>query len=274
MDEVQGSVSQEQLDSMLEEVSGYLVELEPDPTLAHLGSKYLQERLSKARNYTNRVMFYLQKCMRYEKSLRVQIKQKELDLEFKLKEKLADDVLVRKQPSISDRQALATTMLKDEYAILAEHRVVLIDVEETVKMLKMKYSDLQRTMGDIKTQRGMVKDDKMAQMHGDEGYDKPVINRDRSVPRGMPAPVPAEPINPEDLLDAKKRPDDLPEPRDREHAQLIGEFLQRHPEKTKQNSESTVAIASGTVVETPNDNTPSIQDSEITNVVDYSSLLS
>jgi hypothetical protein len=224
-------LSKGQLDQMLEEVAGYTVSLEEDPTLSHLGTKYLQQRLAQCRNYTNRVQHYLQMAMRAERTLLTEIKQAKLDFDFKVKTALADDPLVRQQRALDDRKALAESLLKTESDNIRALEIRLIDVQESVKLLKFKYGDLQRTSGDIKMQRRMVHDDKMAQMGGDEGYNQPQTNQDRSVPDGMPAPVPAEPLGPSDILDPSKRPDDLPEPIDEAHAGQIAEFLRRHPEK-------------------------------------------
>jgi hypothetical protein len=224
-------LSKEQLDQMLEEVAGYTVKLEEDPTLPELGTKYLQRILAQCRNYMNRVQHYLQLAMRAERTLLTEIKQAELDFEFKIKDKLADDPLVRQQRALDDRKALAESLLKPEQENLRGLKIKLIDIQETVKLLKFKYGDLQRTNGDIKMQRTLVKDDKMAQLAGEEGYNKPQVGQDRSVPGGMPAPVTAEPLGPKDILDPTKRPEELPEPIDEAHAQQISEFLRRNPER-------------------------------------------
>lgn len=219
-----------QMDQMLEECAGYEVTLEEDPTQPHLGLRYLQKALATCRNYTNRTVFYLQKVLRYEKDLKRAVKTSELDLEFKIKEKLADDQLVRKQPSIEDRKAAATVMYKEEYDLLSEMKALVVDVEESARLLRMKYNDLQRTSNEIKLQRQMVKDDQDSQLRGEAGYSSPVINQDRSVPNGMAAPV-TERIDPKDLLDPNRKPDEIPEPKDAAHAQLIADFLSRNPEK-------------------------------------------
>ena len=224
-------LSKDQLDQMLEEVAGYTVKLEEDPTLPELGTKYLQRILAQCRNYMNRVQHYMQLAMRAERTLLTEIKQAELDFEFKIKDKLADDPLVRQQRALDDRKALAESLLKTEQDNLRGLKIKLIDIQETVKLLKFKYGDLQRTNGDIKMQRTLVKDDKMAQLAGEEGYNKPQVGQDRSVPNGMPAPVTLEPLGPTDILDPTKRPAELPEPIDAAHAQQISEFLRRNPEK-------------------------------------------
>lgn len=223
-------ITKEELDKMIEEVATYEITLAEDPTDPTLGLRYLQQSIAKCRNFSNRVTFYIQRVSLAEKSLKRELKESELDLEFKMAEKLADDELVRKQPSIEDRKALASTFLKAEHQRLAEQRVVLIDLEQTKSILRMKHQDLQRTAGDIKLQRQMIKDDKDDQINGGEGYVKPQTNQDRSVPNGLIPPV-APPPNPTDLLDPNKRPEGLPEPKDTAHAQMMSEFLSRNPVK-------------------------------------------
>lgn len=215
----------EKLAEILDEVSQYNVDLEVDPTLPHLGTNYLQKTLSQCRNYMNRVMHYMQLVKMHERQLRISLKTAETDFEFKISEKLADDPIVRKQPSIDDRKALAMTMLKDEHQIIGAVKAELLDVEETSKLLKSKYDHLRGTASDIKMQRNLVKDDMMLRMGGEEGFNKPVINQDRTVPNGLRAPVTTNVIDPKDLLDPSKRPENLPEPVDAVHAKLIADFF-------------------------------------------------
>jgi len=285
------NLSSDQLNQMLEEVAGYEVELSSDPTLPHLGQKYLQNIISKCRNYTNRTLFYLQAVMRNEKSLKREVKQLELDLEFKTNEKLSDDPIVRAQPSIEDRKALAAALLRAEHENIAQFRVQLIDVQETVKILRMRYNDLQRTSNDIKLQRTIVKDDLDSRMSGGAGYDKPQTRQDGSIPGGLPAPISLKIIDPKDILDPTKRPDDMPEPRNDSEAGVIANFLSRHPDKTSDDSgfqytgkhciickKQQFISPSGVTCDLGHGDAPSIEDSKPSDVtaetlIDYASLL-
>jgi hypothetical protein len=213
------------MDKILEEIAAYQVDLEDDPTQPHLGTKYLQKVVAQCRSYLNRVTFYHQELSREEKRLKMGLKLSELDLSFKTKEKLADDPEVRKQPSIADREALATTMLRGEHQSVSDFGMELMNVQETLKLVKFKHAELLRTAADIRMQRMLVKDDFEARMGGGEGYVKPQSGQDRAVEGGLPPPVPREAIDPTDLLDPEKRPDDLPEPIDKEHARMIADFF-------------------------------------------------
>lgn len=215
------------LDEILEEVAAYSVDIQEDPTQPHLGTKYLQKVLAQCRNFTNRVTFYLQAAMRLDKGLKTEIRYAELNMDLNMRKLLADDTIVRQQASIDDRKAMAGTILKTEQEALDALRVRLVDVEETVKILKMKHAELLRTSQDIKLQRIIVKDDKETRLGGNDGYDVPQTKQDKSVPDGMPAPVTADTLSPEGLLPPSAIPDDMPAPVDAVHEQYIREFLSK-----------------------------------------------
>lgn len=233
-----GHLTPDQVGLVLEEIAGYEVELEEDPTQPELGNKYLQRILSKCRKYLNRVQYYLEIIRVQERDLKLNVKESELDLDFKEKELLADDAEVRRMPSIKDRMSLVAIKLKDENEALNKKRIELLDIEETVKIIKHKYDHLRGTNGDIKVQRQMVRDS--VPSDGDAGYAPPDTNRDGTVKGGLPPPVTSA-INPTDLLDPEKRPDDLPVPKDAIHAKQIASFLNRYPKEKSEETEETVS---------------------------------
>lgn len=228
-EDVIGYLSAEKLESILEEIVGFEVVLEEDPTLPDLGLRYLQSKIAQCRKYLNRVQYYLQVTKRYEKNLKRAAKVYELDLELKLAGLLADDAIVRRQSSIDDRKAVATTMLKQEHEVLSRFRVDIQNLDDTIKLVKSKYDDLRHTNGDIRLQRQLVKDDMAEWGSGEEGYTKPQSREDRTIPGGLPPPVSAEDIDPNDLLDPNKRPEDLPEPKNPSHAKQIAGFFGKKP---------------------------------------------
>jgi len=212
------------LERILDEVAGFQIDLATDPTLPNLGSRYLSEALAQCRNYTNRTIHYIQLLKRQELDLKMEVRMAEADLDFKLKEKLADDPQVRKQPSIEDRMALATVYLADEHRALVKARSDLLETEETVKLVKARLDNLKQTSYDIKLQRQIVKDDRDGWATAEGGYMAPSRNKDKTVAGGMQPPVrPA--LDPSDLLDPTRRPVDMPEPVDAVHAAQIASFF-------------------------------------------------
>ena len=223
-DELGGYLPEDKLEEILEEIAGYEVELEVDPTKPQLGYAYLQRVLAQCRSYLNRVTHYLQITRRYEKNLRRKIQDFELDLDLKLAEKLADDELVRRQPAAQERRALAVSMLKEEHRNLALLKAEFLNLEETVKIIKAKQDSLKRTNGDIRLQRQMVKDDRDVWEGGDEGYTKPQRREDGSVPDGLPPPVSDKKIEAEEVLSGGRPAEPIPEPRDASASSEISAF--------------------------------------------------
>ncbi len=239
------------MEKMLDEVAQFSIDLAEDPTLPHLGIKYLQKLTSTCRSYSNRVQYYMTEVKRHENKLRIDIKTLELDLDMRIKVMLSDDVTVRQQSSIGDRHAMAVSKLPDEHKLLSEMQVELLDAEENYKLLKSKHGELVRTSNDIKSQRNMVKDDMLARLGGGDGYDKPQTGRDGSIPDGLPPPVAAK-VDPTDLLDPNSQSVEFPPPIDSQHAEMMADFLSSHPRKEAKSEpakEPQVKINSGLAVE-------------------------
>ncbi len=207
---IKDALDADMLDKILDEIANYSIDLEEDPTHPTLGNAYLQKVLALCRTYSNRVQYYMQKVKRYENRLRSEVKIRELSLDLKTKDLLADDAIVRKQPSIEDRKAVASAMLRDDHLELADLQSKVHDVEDTYKIIKSKHVELQKTANDIKTQRMLVKDDMLARLGGMEGYVKPQTFPDKSFPNSLPPPVAARIEMPDILAGVKTQP--LPEP--------------------------------------------------------------
>jgi hypothetical protein len=233
---IPGYMSEQSIDRALNEVSSLGVELEADPTQAHLGTKYLQEVLAKCRQHLNRAHIYLQQLRIYEKGLRLKLRERELDLDMKVKAKLADDAVVRLGPSIDDRKALAASFLVAENEDLMGLKVVQLSVETSVRLVKSAYDHLNRTSQDIRLQRQLVRDDRDPLGTGETGggLTRPSPRQDGTLPNGE-APLATDALpDPKDLLDESKRPDDMPVPINDAHAQMIESFFQSHPAKPVQ----------------------------------------
>lgn len=231
-EDVIGHLSPEKLETILEEIVTFEVVLVDDPTLPDYGASYLQKVVATCRRFLNRTQYYLQITKRYEKNLKRAAKVYELDTNLKMAGLLADNNIVRNQPAVDDRKAVAMTMLKAEHETMARFQVEVQNLDDTIRLIKSKYDDLRQTNGDIRLQRQLIKDDKDAWGIGENGFTKPTARADKSIPGGMAPAVTSEPIDPSDLLDPNKRPDDLPEPKNASHARLIANFYENKPVKT------------------------------------------
>jgi len=224
--------TQEKLDQILAE----------DPTLPELGTQYLRGLISKCRNFSNRVNYYIGQVAIHQRELKRELQIKELDLEFKLKELLADDRLVRAQANIKDREAVAATLVKTEYLAVANLRVQIQDSQEVSSILRATHRELSGTNRDIKMMRQMIKDDHEYGGPNGGGYSPPQRNQDKSVPDGMPNAIRPRVVDPVDLLDDEKRPDDMPKPVDAGHAAQIASFLNSAPQDEHTPDHRTVEL--------------------------------
>lgn len=180
--------------------------------------------MSSCRNYLNRVQYYLGLVRQKERNLKLEVKELELDIDFKSKRLLADDESVRRMPNIRDREAMVIYKLSVEHKNLNEKKLELLDLEETVKIIKHKYDHLRSTNNDIRLQRQMVKEELNP---FDGSYIPPSVNKDGTVPGGLPPVVTIAKIDPTDLLDPKSRPEDIPEPIDKVHLSQLSAFYNR-----------------------------------------------
>jgi hypothetical protein len=213
-------LSKEKLDQILEELAGYEVDIEEDPTLPDLRNKYINKILSQCRNYLNRTQYYLGLVKKLERSLKTEVKELELDIDFKSKQILVRDEDVRRMPNIRDREALVSSKLYQEHEVLNRKKIDLLDLEETAKIIKHKYDHLKGVNLDIKLQRQMVKEDLLALPEG--GYISPHKQPGKPVPDGMPPVV--NMIDPKDILDPNSRPEEIPIPVDHIHASQLSAF--------------------------------------------------
>jgi hypothetical protein len=92
----------------------------------------------------------------------------------------------------------------------------------------MKYDELKFTNRDIIMQKQMIKDDKDLSP-GDAGD----VSK---VDKGMVPPVKPGTIDPSDLLDPNKAPDDLPTPKDKVHADQIAAFFNSDSNRPKESN--------------------------------------
>lgn len=222
--DVSGYISNSKLDQILEEVSKYEVELVEDPTLPELGSKYIQAKIAKCRYFLNRSQHYLQITKRFERNLKRSEKTFELDLELKIAGLLADDIRVRQQPAVQERRALAISLLHAEHENLADFKLELQGLEDAIRIIKSRYDDLRHTNQDIKLQRQLIKDDRLG-WENEGGFITPHSRADGTIPGGLPPAVKVCSIDPKDILDPSKRPEDLPEPKNASHAKMISSFF-------------------------------------------------
>jgi hypothetical protein len=97
------------------------------------------------------------------------LRRKETAFKIAADELLAKNVQVRNLPNIADRQAQININLRDEHRDIEELKNDVRELDHLEKMVKMVHRELKDTMGEIKLQRALVRDElDSGRMYGDE----------------------------------------------------------------------------------------------------------
>lgn len=161
------AVSKERIEALFAEISKYRIELASDPTV--LGAKYLQDLIATCRNYTNHVARIINELHKEKMSIDFDLKRKETAFKIAADDLLANDLSVRNLPNITDRQAQINILLRDEHREIEGLRNDISELEHLEKMVKLTHRELKDTMGEIKLQRSLIRDEiDTGRMYGDE----------------------------------------------------------------------------------------------------------
>jgi hypothetical protein len=160
-------MNQESAERVYTEIAQLRIELEFDPTV--LGTQYINRVISQCRNYLNRISQILLQLSREKRVLKRQLSGEETALSVERDTLMAEDDVVRRQPNIRDREAVANTMLRDRLSRISTLKFELMDVEAVEQAVKMVHQELIRTSAEIKTQRSLMHTDRLTGAgYGDE----------------------------------------------------------------------------------------------------------
>lgn len=161
------AVPKERVEAIFKEISGYKIELAADPTV--LGAKYLQDQIATCRNYTNHVARIINELHKEKMGIDFDLKRKETAFKIASDELLAKNPHVRGLPNITDRQAQINILLRDEHREIEGLKNDIRELEHLEKMVRMVHRELKDTMGEIKLQRSLIRDEiDTGRMYGDE----------------------------------------------------------------------------------------------------------
>jgi hypothetical protein len=160
-------MEQAQVEQIFAEIATFRIELEPDPTV--LGPQYINQVLAQCRNYLNRASATLLTLNKLRRELKRELSGEQTALEIEKDQLLATNEVVKRQPSVRDREAVANTMLRPRLNKIATLNGDLLDLETVEQAVKLVHSELVRTSADIKTQRSTLHTDRTTGSgYGDE----------------------------------------------------------------------------------------------------------
>jgi hypothetical protein len=149
------------------EIESYSIELAKDPTV--LGPAYLNEVISRCRNYLNRTTAFLLEIARERHATQTALDGQESCFAIEHDELLADDAGVKSLPNITDREAKIRVLLRERVRAISDLKVQLRTLDAIEKAVRTRHSELVRTDGQIKTQRSLIRDEiDTKSFYGDE----------------------------------------------------------------------------------------------------------
>ena len=157
----------ERVKVIYDEISQYEIKLVPDPR--SLGPAYLQDVIATCRNFLNAVSRLQLEVHREKQDLARSLRAAEAEFTVAFDHALSNDERVRRLPSIEDRKSTVNVMLRPQLDIIAGLKAQLHDLEYVEKAIRHRHKELTSSMGDIKLQRSLIRDEMdSGAMYGDE----------------------------------------------------------------------------------------------------------
>lgn len=144
-------------DTMFKDLEAMNVELDMDPL--EFGPKRLNQKVAVTRDFLTqceklftRVSHWLQLYKRAHRAA-------QLDFDLAMHDMLANDPEVRAGRNVADRNAIATTKMRDRREELDRLAVVVQDLEGVLVVIKSKRSDLKDTQGRLREQKQLCQEE-------------------------------------------------------------------------------------------------------------------
>lgn len=170
-----------QVERIYDELLSLSIELEPDPTV--LGPRYLNEVISRCRNYLNRATMLLLQLQRQKRELSRSVAGEEAIFRIESDRLLSENEQVKRLPNIKDREAFVNVLLTERVGRINQLKHDVLDIETVEKAVRLRHNELVRTSDNIKTQRSLLLADRSTGAgYGDEADGAPRDAKGRSLP--------------------------------------------------------------------------------------------
>jgi hypothetical protein len=173
-------LQESEIQDIYKEIGEYSIELDPDPTVA--GPNYISKQLSLCRNYLNRVALIRVRLSSEKRSIATKLSGENTHLRVERDQLLATNEMVKKQPSIKDREAVVNTLLSARLARIEVLNGDLLDLKGVDAAVEFIHNELIRTSSEIKAQKSLLEVDRY---HGTGYGDESPSERDS---KGRPLP--------------------------------------------------------------------------------------
>jgi hypothetical protein len=157
----------DRIQKIYDELDKYVITLASDPT--EFGPRYLQDQIATCRNYINSVTQLMLEIHRDKHNFAHDLSAEEDVYAIESNDILDGDARVQKLPSIDDRKAAISVLLRERASRIAGLRRQIQDLDYVEKAVKHRHRELKDTMSEIKLQRSLLRDElDTGSFYGDE----------------------------------------------------------------------------------------------------------
>ncbi len=167
----------DRIQKIYDELDKYVISLASDPTA--FGPRYLQDQIATCRNYINSVTQLLLEIHRDKHNFAHELTAEEDVYAIESNDILDSDARVQKLPSIDDRKAAISVLLRERASTISSLRRHIQDLEYVEKAVKHRHRELKDTMSEIKLQRSLLRDElDTGSFYGDERVNNAGVSSD------------------------------------------------------------------------------------------------
>jgi hypothetical protein len=157
----------ERVQAIYDELTNYVVELDPDP--AARGPGYLQDLISRTRGFLNQVTRIVQEVHRTKHALEMALDRENSAYELSSNNLLATDNRVTRLPNIDDRKAMIGFILIEDRTRILDLQRELKELGFVEKAVKHTQKELDNTMSAIRMQKSLLDTEmRTGAFYGDE----------------------------------------------------------------------------------------------------------
>lgn len=157
----------DEITAIYDRLAGFTITLHSDPS--SLGPKYLQDAIATCNNYKNATSGILSDVMRRKHEVSRKLAARQAAYQVSFDELLANDKSIQKLPAIEDRRASINVILRSDRQAITQLEIELKDIEAVEKVVRHRHKELSDTMGAIKAQRSLIRDElDTKSFYGDE----------------------------------------------------------------------------------------------------------
>lgn len=150
-------IPEETLDSIFKEIESMSIILDNDPL--EFGPKRLNNKVAEARSYLTRCEQLFTRVAQWLQLYKRAHRAGQLDFDLSMQDMLANDPEVRAGRNVKDRDAIATTKMRERREEIDQLGITIQDLEALMTVIKSKRVELRGVQGNLREQKQLCQEE-------------------------------------------------------------------------------------------------------------------